>query len=559
MIAKIILKFGKAHGLNPAFIDVAPVTVFVGPNNSGKSKILREISQFCRFGKKSNPTLILESMEFQKFSRDSALKELNMIALDPIENEMSHADNIIIQDGNRRRQFSKEQFISALQSPNDNLRTFCEWYLRFYTIILNGKNRMGLTSKQSSGNFQNPISSFQILFCDNKKRKEVRRIIHEAFGSYFVLDCTEGGNLKIRLSNTSPENDEKERSLTNEAIKFYSQALSIENTSDGVQAFTGIIVEIIAGDPKILLIDEPEAFLHPTLSYNLAKEIARASEGTNKRIFASTHSSSFVMGCIQAGVPVNIVRLTYKNNVATARVLPNNDVLKLMRNPLLRSTGVLEGIFYEYVVVTESDTDRAFYQEVNERLLQFKPEWGIQNCLFVNAQNWQTVRTIIKPLRELGIPTACIVDVDIIKRGGQEWSNFLSSGFIPEIGRSSLADARSKIKNKFDELKKNMKKEGGVSLLSENDKAAANDLFDQISEYGLFVVRNGEVESWLKELDISGHGPLWLTQVFEKMGEDPKSEKYVKPSDGDVWVFINKLKVWFDDQNRKGIPIQENS
>ena len=140
----------------------------------------------------------------------------------------------------------------------------------------------------------------------------------------------------------------EECGIHQEAIEFHSQAQDINATSDGVKAFTGIITEIIAGDPKILLIDEPEAFLHPSLSHKLGKEIAKATAETNKRVFVSTHSSHFVMGCIQSGVPVNIVRLTYKKGVATARILPNNDVLKLMRDPLLRSAGVLEGLFYTW-------------------------------------------------------------------------------------------------------------------------------------------------------------------------------------------------------------------
>src|SRR5437660_6602704 len=97
--------------------------------------------------------------------------------------------------------------------------------------------------------------------------------------------------------------------------------------------------------------------------------------------------------------------------------LRNEDILELMLNPLLRSTGVLSGLFYEFVVVTEADADRAFYQEVNERLLRFKPEWGIPNCLFINAQNKQTLRTIIRPLRKLGIPAVGVADVDVLKDG----------------------------------------------------------------------------------------------------------------------------------------------
>lgn len=43
-----------------------------------------------------------------------------------------------------------------------------------------------------------------------------------------------------------------------------------------------------------------------------------------------------------------------------------------MQNPLLRSIGVFNALFYNAVVVTEADADRAFYQEINERLLKEK-------------------------------------------------------------------------------------------------------------------------------------------------------------------------------------------
>jgi hypothetical protein len=55
-------------------------------------------------------------------------------------------------------------------------------------------------------------------------------------------------------------------------------------------------------------------------------------------------------------------------------------------------------LFYEFVIVTESDTDRAFYNEVNERLVSFRNEWSVPNCLFLNAQNKQTVSSIITEL-----------------------------------------------------------------------------------------------------------------------------------------------------------------
>ncbi|HEY9711252.1 MAG TPA: AAA family ATPase, partial [Oculatellaceae cyanobacterium] len=543
-------------GLPSEEIVTTPITVFVGPNNSGKSKVLSEIHYYCTSGQQNSMDVILNKIEFDSFAPETAKEKVKKITLRPHANEAIQPDYIIVGKRGTRNQVNEQQLINTLQNTNSQVGLFCQWYLAFNTLILDGRSRINLINQQPAGDLQlPPQTSFQVLFRDDEKRKQVRRMIHDAFELYFVIDPTNLGHLRLRLSSQPPQVDMEERGIHDEALRFHSQALLVEQASDGVKAFTGIITEIIAGDPAVLLIDEPEAFLHPSLSFKLGKEIALASSGLEKRLFVSTHSPNFIMGCIQSGAPVNIVRLTYRGGVPTARVLPSKDILRLMRNPLLRSTGVLSGLFYEFVIVTESDADRAFYQEINERLLRYKPELGIPNCLFINAQNKQTVQTIIKPLRELGIPAVGLVDIDILKDGGQVWTNFLKSSFVPELEHQSLANLRSAVKQKFDATGKEMKRDGGVELLSNSDKEAANNLFDKLAEYGLFIVRKGELESWLPNLDASGHGPTWLINVFEKMGEDPESTDYLKPSDNDVWLFCSEIKKWLTNPTRKGIPL----
>ena len=220
----------------------------------------------------------------------------------------------------------------------------------------------------------------------------------------------------------------------------------------------------------------------------------------------------------------------------------------------MRSAKILDGLFYDYVIVTEADADRAFYQEINKRLLRFMPDLGIPNCLFVNWQGKQTEKTIIRPLRELGIPTVGIVDIDVIKDGGKVWTTFLESGFVPKDEQESLALMRSAIKLKFEESGQDMKRNGGIEILSESDKEAANNLLDRFAQYGLFVVRKGEVESWLPDLDVSREKTKWLTNIFEKMDEDPNLKDYIKPTEDDVWAFIGQIKNWLIDPNRNGIP-----
>ena len=123
------------------------------------------------------------------------------------------------------------------------------------------------------------------------------------------------------------------------------------------------------------------------------------------------------------------------------------------------------------------------------------PDLGIPNCLFVDSQGKQTEKIIIRPLRELGIPTAGIVDIDVIKDGGKVWTTFLESEFVLKVEQQSLALMRSAIKRKYEESAQDMKGNGGMGILLESDKGAANNLLDKLARYGLFVARKGEAES----------------------------------------------------------------
>lgn len=554
MIAEIRLKSGRIPGTNGEKFAAGPITIFVGPNNSGKSKILKEIQEFCNVGIKSDTVLILDELTFNSVDAAGAAQAIKRIERPPVSGERV-LDGYLYVGHQPSNQLPRKNFMDLLQNPNAEITQFCQWYLVHDNLSLDGEQRINLVKDQSGGDLQlPPKTSLQILFRDNVKRAEVRRICSEAFGSYFVIDPTTLGQLRIRLAERPPRDDNEERGLNNDAVEYYRTATHIGQTSDGVKAFTGIVTEVIAGDPSVIIIDEPEAFLHPSLASKLGLEISRAAHASDKRVLMATHSASLIMGCIQSGAPVNIVRLTYRNGIATSRLLPSAEILKLMRNPLLRSTGMLNGLFYEHVVVTESDSDRAFYQEINERLLQFKPEWGIPNCLFINAQNKQTVRTLIQPLRQLGIPAAGIVDIDVIKEGGTVWTNLLSSASVPNLSHSALAAMRVSVKAAMDATGKNMKINGGVNILEEQDREAALNLLGQLADYGVFVVQNGELESWLKDLNGSGHGSGWLTAIFEKMGDDPTSADYLRPSDDDVWKFLFKIKTWMVDPDRRGIP-----
>jgi hypothetical protein len=264
MITTLRLKFGKGPGASAETIHMTPVTVFVGPNNAGESKVLSEIHHLCSGGHSSATDVIVDGLEFREFTETVAEEKVARAALPPRAAESVRPDYVVVGKGTTRCPVPRRDLVEALKNPNSAMGKdrFCPWYLQFNTLMLGGKSRIGLVDQQPAGDLQQPSNmSFQVLFRDDAKRAEVRRIVHEAFGSYFAIDPTHLGNLRLRLSPRAPASPIEERGIHNEAVQFHAQALPIEQSSDGVKAFTGIITEIIAGDPAILLIDEPEAFL----------------------------------------------------------------------------------------------------------------------------------------------------------------------------------------------------------------------------------------------------------------------------------------------------------
>ena len=368
-----------------------------------------------------------------------------------------------------------------------------------------------------------------------------------ALGLYYTISPLNIGSLVPSFAVGPPQGpDEDEWAFDERGKRFFSQTTPVQGFSDGIKAFTGIVSMVISSDYRVILIDEPEAFLHPPLVRRLGKRLTDLAAERRGNIFASTHSPDFIMGCVQSGKRVNIVRLTYKKGVATARILRADDLSAMMRDPLLRSTGVLSALFHEGVVVCEGDVDRAFYQEINERLLAGN-QGGSADTLFLNAQNKSTVRRIIRPLREMGIPAAAIVDIDILNNR-PDFTYLLQAAAVPKDLQLGWGQVKGQLYPKIKSAGKN------IANLDHASRETAEKLFNDLAEYGIYVVPLGEVEDWLTTLSVVREKKEWLPRIFERMGTDPADENYVKPAEGDVWEFIRKLAMWITNPSRKGIP-----
>lgn len=560
-LSKLSFLAGPGPGQGGIGITDPEVVLLVGPNNSGKSLALREIENWC-IGK-NEARKVVDQLDVElPDTADAAIELFEPFKAEPPQNQTTPVDHIWVGSPT----FRQGQPVIHVQI---SLATFRNWFdhapnrdhartqlTLLYTVRLDGRTRFALSDPKPAGDLQShPQNHLWALFQNDPAREKVRSLTSEAFGLHFIVDATGMTQFRVRMSSRPPVNKAEEQALDAAARAFHQRAPLASELSDGIQAFTGLVSAVMSLPHRILLIDEPEAFLHPPLARRLGRNLCDLSKERGATLLVATHSAEFVMGCIESGAAVQILRLTFENPRATTRLLSTGQLRVLMNDPLLRSAQALRGLFHRGVVVTEADKDRAFYEEINYRLQVASR--GVSDTLFMNAQNWQTIPRLVRPLRTIGIAAAAIMDLDVLEQE-QSWHAIYDMIGADAPTRASIEQRRQLARAgllaapMLDGRKSY--KLNGIAAVPEEHRADVQGCIDELAQYGLFIVAKGEVECWLTAHGIT-HDPKvdWLSRAFSYMRSDPSQPTYMTPGADGVWEFIEAVGRWITDPNRRGM------
>lgn len=537
--------------------------VLVGPNNSGKSSIF--YFQEEDGIRDSNLTMkILSDIRFILPKSDTGIDELlNEFKTEKIpkdihleENELCLAIPDTLGQGNNPEihKINKTEFVHRVKI-NDPGWLRDVGFLKHYSIFLDGRTRFTLIDNKPRGDLKlapsNPLSK---LYMDDKLCNELDKIVMREFEWHFYLDPTlPNGILSPCLSKNNFQN---RRSLNDDAIDFFKKCIELKNFGDGIQVYVGLLIAVLSLPHKFILLDEPEAFLHPPKARTLGSHVTAITKKRDSSLIVSTHSPDFLLGCLDESKKITIIRLTYDGVNGTTRQLSSSEVEVFTTDPLLRSVDTISSLFHSSAIISESDRDRVFYTEINRRMKEKSNE--IEDAIFLNSQGKHTIHRIFGPLRKIGVPAAAIYDLDVVKyeelknENSTLWQKILETANVSKEEIARLEKERAELEtclktastSSFNAFTRN-----GIESLSGSAKDSANKLLDELKKYGIFIIPIGNIESWSDKLvGNSFEKTIWLVNVLQEL-----EKVNPQPSDEGIWKFLTDIKKWIINHERLGM------
>lgn len=303
------------------------VLLVVGPNNVGKSLALRDITAlFTNPQSPHAPTKVISSIDVHKSGDVSAFEQW----LD------THARRR--EPPGQPRTYSRPNVgrmeWNTLQANWQSGPPFHQAAALFHAHLGPG-DRLGLLG--SSGLWdvasEEPNHPLQFMYDTVGLEEAVRAASVEAFGLPLFVNRYAGAQIHLQLGEP-PEPTPPPPPV--ELVRQLASRPHAQEQGDGIRSFMGILLTLLTGDQKVLVIDEPEAFLHPPQAKLLGRKLALASD-EGKQIIAATHSADIVIGALEApNTAVTIVRVTREGDVNRASVLGHEQLRELWSDPVLK-------------------------------------------------------------------------------------------------------------------------------------------------------------------------------------------------------------------------------
>lgn len=536
-------------------VPISPndVVLVVGPNNAGKSAGLRAIREKLQNAAHKSP--VLQSLQIQ---RTGSVDEFSSWLLGWTVRQMeSPPDNPIYQALGHA--LHRSQAHSEWQRADNVLGGLARWFCH----LLSADERLQICNPP--GNIalarDNPSHPIHFLLRDDKLESRLSSKFRKAFGVDLVVHRNAGSQVPLHIGDRpTPTADEDRVSIS--YIERLEKLPTLHTQGDGMRSFAGVLLATSVGRESIVLIDEPEAFLHPPQARLLGTTLVQ-DRNKERQLFIATHSTDILRGVLDTESPdVRVIRIRRSGSTNTVRLLSNERIKELWGDPLLRYSNILDGLFHESVVVCEADADCRFYSAILDATVAGNTDDSKRpDLMFTHCGGKARLPVVIRALREVDVPVRAVADFDVLSEEeplktiaealGIDWADIqpdwrqvknavdskkpdLSTDEVrKEIGELLSAVTTTtfppKTKAAIQTVLKrtspwaHAKLVGKSFVPSGEPSKAVERLLSNLRAGGLHVVEVGELEGYVRTE--GGHGPKWVNAVLTReLSTDPELE-----------------------------------
>lgn len=376
------------------FSTLDSINVLTGENNTGKTNVLRAINLFF------NPELYDEELDRNYISKVTGGSTSRPSFITCILDTDTNARAEIKLSFNKKTGKTDQEYsysviksvkgyqdasIIDLSTPSREIKKFLD--KEFKVVYLSAVD--DLMSEQADRVLNDMILSFY-----KKQNKAIRQSVAEFETAYQNLINNLSSNLTMLSSGMKskfadlPQNFYPELSLTKEKtitdflidnfqLKIndtYAQNLKVKGS--GVQRSSIILMNLFLVDNiyqdhnTIILVDEPEAFLYPTLVQAIKQTFQKIVKNNQKmQLFVTTHSPEFIAETNKKSYSFyNLSQEQYIQKFARSQ--RTEDIVKYsiiskytakVKNEILLKYGLLDQINnYENIILVEGPSDKNY-------------------------------------------------------------------------------------------------------------------------------------------------------------------------------------------------------
>ena len=403
-------------------VDLQPGSVFVavGPNNAGKSHFLAQLRAKL-FGASINGldpqnglvTAVSFSWGADQQTVENHLETLALKHWQPMVNGFSAT---LPDDETDLSRYVDRTVIHQIANQENIFLQFLELFVRWDEPV----------SRIQESEWQQPSptggASLHVA-----RHEATLDEVSTAFSSIFkqpisVYDKREG-RIGFILGKPNFDAPSLTKALDEQTLEFMDGAPKMRAQGMGMRNVFGLLARFLTDSRSVVLMDEPEAFLHPPQAAQLGELLGQLCQESGKQLICATHDRNFLAGLARGAEDnLRVRRFDFKleeptNQPSFSSKEVNQNPWKTIRNKSrVRYSNVLDALFSRRVIIVEAERDAFFYHQALESLARGDSNWDLHadDYLFLPVGGNAEFAPMITLMRELSTPVFVIGDLDLI-------------------------------------------------------------------------------------------------------------------------------------------------